>query len=169
MILIFGGTTEGRLAVEVCEQAGKPYYYSTKGGSQRVEMEAGIRLSGTMAAEDITAFCRSEGIRCIIDAAHPFAGNLHQAVAQAGVPVIRLSRNLGRRLDNVVYCRDYADAVKRLKGEGPRCLLALTGVNGIARLKEYWLSRRTLFRILNRPESLDVADAAGFPREPYIL
>ena len=26
-LLIFGGTTEGRLAVDVCEQAGKPFYY----------------------------------------------------------------------------------------------------------------------------------------------
>ena len=58
MILIFGGTTEGRLAVEVCEQAGKPYSYSTKGESQQVEMEAGIRLTGAMTAEDIASFCR---------------------------------------------------------------------------------------------------------------
>ena len=27
MILIFGGTTEGRAAVNVIEEAGKPYYY----------------------------------------------------------------------------------------------------------------------------------------------
>ena len=32
MILIFGGTTEGRLAVEVTELAGKPYFYSTHDG-----------------------------------------------------------------------------------------------------------------------------------------
>ena len=34
MVLIFGGTTEGRKAAEVLEQAGKPYYYSTKTGEQ---------------------------------------------------------------------------------------------------------------------------------------
>ena len=32
MILVFGGTTEGRKAVEVLEEAGTPYYYSTKTG-----------------------------------------------------------------------------------------------------------------------------------------
>lgn len=164
MILIFGGTTEGRLAVEVCEQAGKPYYYSTKGESQQVEMEAGIRLTGAMTVRDIASFCRSKEIRCIIDAAHPFAENLHRAIAQAGLPVIRLSRNLGQRMDNVEYCHDYADAVERLRRKSPHRLLALTGVNGIARLKEYWIDHPTIFRILNRPESLAGADAAGFPR-----
>ena len=164
MILIFGGTTEGRLAVEVCEQAGKPYYYSTKGESQQVEMEAGIRLTGAMTAEDIASFCRSKEIRCIIDAAHPFAENLHQAIAEAGLPVIRLGRNLGRHMEGVEYCHDYADAVERLRRESPRRLLALTGVNSIARLKEYWLEHPTVFRILNRAESLAVADDAGFPR-----
>ena len=34
MILVFGGTTEGRKAVEVLEEAGSPYYYSTKTGEQ---------------------------------------------------------------------------------------------------------------------------------------
>ena len=29
MILVFGGTTEGRKAVEVLEEGGSPYYYST--------------------------------------------------------------------------------------------------------------------------------------------
>ena len=34
MILVFGGTTEGRKAVEVLEESGHAYYYSTKTGEQ---------------------------------------------------------------------------------------------------------------------------------------
>ena len=30
MILILGGTTEGRIAARTLEEAGKPFYYSTK-------------------------------------------------------------------------------------------------------------------------------------------
>ena len=48
MILIFGGTTEGRAAVNVIEEAGKPYYYSTKGDEQDIYLHHGIRLSGCM-------------------------------------------------------------------------------------------------------------------------
>ena len=36
MILILGGTTEGRKAVQVVESAGKPYYYSTVGNEQAI-------------------------------------------------------------------------------------------------------------------------------------
>lgn len=44
MILILGGTTEGRIAARTLEEAGKPFYYSTKGDEQEVTMHHGIRL-----------------------------------------------------------------------------------------------------------------------------
>ena len=46
MILILGGTTEGRIAARTLEEAGKPFYYSTKGDEQEVTMHHGIRLHG---------------------------------------------------------------------------------------------------------------------------
>lgn len=56
MILIFGGTTEGRAAVNVIEEAGKPYYYSTKGDEQDIYLHHGIRLSGAMTPENPESF-----------------------------------------------------------------------------------------------------------------
>ena len=44
MILVLGGTTEGRIAVQTLEEAGKPFYYSTKGNEQEVPLHNGIRL-----------------------------------------------------------------------------------------------------------------------------
>ena len=43
MILVLGGTTEGRIAVQTLEEAGKPFYYSTKGNEQEVPLHNGIR------------------------------------------------------------------------------------------------------------------------------
>ncbi len=37
MIIIFGGTTEGRLAASVLDEAGSPFFYSTRGALQQVE------------------------------------------------------------------------------------------------------------------------------------
>ena len=71
MILIFGGTTEGRAAVNVIEEAGKPYYYSTKGDEQDIYLHHGIRMSGAMTRRTLKAFCRQNDIRLLIDAAHP--------------------------------------------------------------------------------------------------
>ena len=42
MILILGGTTEGRIAARTLEESGKPFYYSTKGDEQEVTMHHGI-------------------------------------------------------------------------------------------------------------------------------
>ena len=44
MILIFGGTTEGRIAADTLDDAGKPFYYSTKSGRQEVAMRHGIQI-----------------------------------------------------------------------------------------------------------------------------
>ena len=96
MILVFGGTTEGRKAVEVLEKAGNAYYYSTKTGEQDITLHHGIRLDGALDEEAMRAFCQKHDIRLIVDAAHPFASQLHQTIAQVSetirIPTIRYER-----------------------------------------------------------------------------
>ena len=50
MILVFGGTTEGRKAIEALEEAGNTFYYSTKTGEQDVVLQHGVRVDGAMDA-----------------------------------------------------------------------------------------------------------------------
>ena len=69
MILILGGTTEGRKAVQVVESAGKPYYYSTVGNEQAIEAVHAIRLTGGMDEEEMAQFCREKKISLLVDAA----------------------------------------------------------------------------------------------------
>ena len=92
MILILGGTTEGRVAVRVADEAAAIYYYSTKGTLQSIECAHGIRLTGAMNAEEMECFCRDHAIKLLIDAAHPFAQVLHQTIEQVSkclrIPVI---------------------------------------------------------------------------------
>lgn len=169
MLLIFGGTTEGRLAVKVCEEAGKPFYYSTKSGLQDVEMHNGVRLSGAMSSEEMKAFCNDHDVKCIVDAAHPFAENLHKSIAETGLPVIRLQRTLSKRKEGVVYCQDYDDAISRMSAENIRCLLALSGANTISKLRPYWMHHKTLFRILQRDESIESVLKNEFPTSNLIF
>lgn len=165
MILVFGGTTEGRIAVDVCEQAGKPFYYSTKSGSQEVMLHNGQRLIGGMTAENIKNFCETHDIKCIVDAAHPFAEALHENIANSGVTVIRLRRKFSEHRNDVTYLRDWREAVKEI-----RCkkLLALSGVNTISKLKDYWEKHDTMFRILPRKESMDIVSENGFPEDKLL-
>ena len=169
MILIFGGTTEGRLAAEVCEQAGKPFFYSTKSALQDVPLHNGQRLTGPMTAADIERFCHDNGIEAIIDAAHPFAEGLHEAIANLSLPVIRLQRPPIQLHESVIVCSGWADALSRLQADCPRCLLALSGVNTISRLRSYWQTHATYFRILRREESIAKAEAEGFPADRLLF
>ena len=170
MILIFGGTTEGRIASQVCEEAGKRYYYSTKGGSQDVSMPNGVRLSGSMTHTEILHFCHENDIRCIIDAAHPFAENLHREIALTRMPVIRIQRDtLPIDGEGVFMCDDYDDAISKMVEHKVVKLLALSGANTIAKLKTYWCNHATVFRILNREDSIAKADEAGLSRDSLIF
>lgn len=168
MILILGGTTEGRMAVHALEEAGQPFYYSTRGDEQEVTLHHGIRLQGALDEAAMKEFCTGHGIRLLVDAAHPFAAQLHQTVEQVaeatGLPVIRFERIFPPRDEtHITWCRDYADATERINQSGIRSLLALTGVQSIARLKAIWQGKVCChFRILDRDSSRELARRAGF-------
>lgn len=173
MILILGGTTEGRAAVRVADEAGQPYYYSTKGSAQTVECHHGMRLAGALDEEAMAHLCSEKGIRLLIDAAHPFALALHRTIAAVArrldLPVIRYERRYPPRDPALVWCDDYADAMRRMEQAGVQRLLALSGVNTLAPLRPFWESHTCWFRILDRPESLAIAERQGFPPERLLF
>lgn len=173
MILILGGTSEGRAAADVLDKAGKPFIYSTLGGSQQLSASHAMARHGMLDAEAMTTLCREKEIRLIVDAAHPFAVGLHATVAEVaislGLPVVRYERRYPKRDPRFVWCDSYADACRRLKVAGIERLLCLTGANTIKKLKPYWAAHDAIFRILRRNESIKKACDAGFPKEKLIF
>jgi cobalt-precorrin-5B (C1)-methyltransferase len=168
-ILIFGGTTEGRRAVAVCESGGKPFFYSTKTRGQGIDSTGAVRLNGAMDGEQILAFCRENGIRLIVDAAHPFAEELRRNILRASreleIPVVRYERRYPARDPRFLWFDTFDKAVQYLRKNRIDRLMALTGVGSIERLKSYWIDHDCRFRILNRPDSLEIAGASGFPED----
>ncbi len=161
MLLLFGGTTEGRKAAEVLEEAGSPYFYSTKTGEQDIALHHGTVISGAMDGEAMLAFCREHGIRLVVDAAHPFATQLHETIARVcsdlQVPVIRYERIYPPRDPSITWIDDYAQVPTDVHS-----LLATTGVQSIGKLK--WLERegvKVIYRILNRESSIQLAHQQG--------
>lgn len=169
MILILGGTTEGRICAETIDTEGKTYYYSTRGNEQSIDTRYGIRVTGGMNTEEMCSFCKSNSISLLVDAAHPFAIQLHATVAETSeicdIPVIRFEREYPSATSNEVICNDYNDAVDKLRQYGIKKLLALTGVQTIEKLSGYWKdsSHKCFFRILDRKQSYDLAAKNGFP------
>ena len=161
MILVFGGTTEGRKAAEVLEEAGSPFFYSTKTGEQYISLLNGQRVDGAMDAWAMKAFISRHGIRLIVDAAHPFASRLHQTIAAVAsdtqIPVIRYERIYPPRDPDITWIDDYVQIPTDIHS-----LLATTGVQSISKLK--WLEMfgvKVYYRILNRESSLLYAYEQG--------
>lgn len=172
MILVFGGTTEGRKAVEVLEAAGKPFYYSTKTGEQSLVLHNGIAVDGAKDSETMRQFCLDHDIRLLIDAAHPFAVLLHQTVVEVAaallLPVIRFERNYPPHTDDLIWCRDYSDAICQMENAGIDNLLMLTGVQTIGPLKPFWEHHTCWCRILDRDASRQLAKEQGFPESRLV-
>ena len=165
MILVFGGTTEGRKAVEVLEEGGSPYYYSTKTGEQDLTLHHGQRIDGALDAEAMQNFCREHDIRLMVDAAHPFAAQLHQTIAEVSdalkIPAIRYERIFPERDASLEWLDSYDQVPHDIK-----TLLSTTGVQSITKLKPLEAAGvKVYYRILNRESSIALAQKQGATME----
>lgn len=165
MILVFGGTTEGRKAVEVLEEGGSPYFYSTKTGEQDITLHHGQRIDGALDEEAMRSFCQEHDIRLMVDAAHPFASQLHQTIDRVSesqqIPVIRYERIYPERDPHLEWIDDYAQIPPNI-----HTLLATTGVQSIAKLKPLEVQGVSIYyRILPRESSMALAQKLGAKKE----
>ena len=114
-----------------------------------------------MDGDAMLTFCREHGIRLMVDAAHPFAVQLHQTIAQVSeslhIPVVRYDRIYPPRNPDIEWIDDYSQVPTDI-----RTLLATTGVQSIGRLK--WIEEqgvKVVYRILNRESSIALAHLQG--------
>ena len=169
MILVFGGTTEGRKTVEVLEESGSPYYYSTKTGEQDLTLHNGTRIDGALHGEAMKAFVKAHAIRLMVDAAHPFASQLHQTImsvaSECQIPVIRYERIYPPRDPNLEWIDDYSQIPRDI-----HTLLATTGVQSISKLKPLEAEGiKVYYRILPRESSIRLAHQQGATDEQLLF
>ncbi|RVU89950.1 precorrin-6A reductase [Flavobacterium columnare] len=176
MLLVFGGTTEGKKVTKLLEKEALVYYYSTK---TEIEFDKnnqfGIYRFGVFTPNELIQFCQKNNIQTIIDASHPFAELLHECIEEAhrilSIPVIRFERKYPERIisDKIIYKKNYQEVIDYLNNNAFSTLLALTGVQTIEKLKSYWEKKTTYFRILPKKTSLEIAKKSGFPIKKMIL
>ena len=176
MILVFGGTTEGKQVIEVLEALQLQYIYSTK---TEIKVELGIcglYRSGAFSVESLEQFISDKNITAIIHASHPFAEELHKTIEVAAekceIPVYRLQREYPERIQSsiIYYVNDYEAALKLLNENfRGKTLLGLTGVQTIVKFENFWENNLSYFRILDRPSSKDIALKSNFPENQLIL
>ncbi|WNH12481.1 precorrin-6A reductase [Thalassobellus suaedae] len=173
MILVFGGTTEGKKVAALLESLAMPFVYSTKTNIPFEENEIASYRHGALDEQQLEEYLLKNKIHTIINASHPFAEILHSTIAKVAerlqIPVIRFGRKLlSKTINPSVFYVDSYDAALELLKEDKR-VLALTGVQSIKRLEPWWQKHTTYFRILNRPESLAIAAENNFPEKQLIL
>ncbi len=174
MILVFGGTTEGKLVVEVLQALQQSFVYSTKTEIEFVQNDYASYRFGAFTEQSLAAFIKSNQIKLIVHAAHPFAEVLHTTIAnvtaQLRIPVFRLERWYPKR-DTYV---NYVDSYEMLKHElqlhfTNKRALFLTGVQTIEKLSSFWKENTSYFRILDRSVSKNIAEKSKFPSSNLIL
>lgn len=171
-ILIIGGTSEGKLAATVCDEAAKTFFYSTKYQSVSIESAHAETISGGMDAAQMSCFCSEQQIDLIVDAAHPFAGGVHATVGVVGqqlkIPLVRYERPCLSDVDStdLVYYFDTFPAIEDfLLEQNLDPVLALTGINSIPKLARYIKRHTCYLRIMRREESIKLLENSQFPPE----
>lgn len=169
-VVVFGGTTEGRVlsyrladrgaAVTVC--VATPYGAEEQGARPGVTVLTGRRDAAGMA--DVL-----RGAGLCVDATHPYAAeasrNIRAACAMANVPYRRLLRRESAARD-AVSVESAAEAAAYLRGTAGNILLA-TGAKELAAFAP--LDARRLYpRVLPSREGIAACEAAGIPHRNMI-
>ena len=164
-LLVFGGTTEGRLLARELLRQGLEITVSvaTPLGAEELSGLPGLELwVGRKDARELEQAVK--GFDGCIDATHPYAvlatANIRAACERSGVPLRRLLRPESRA-EGVIQVESCAQAAEFLAGREGNILLT-TGSKELAAFGE--LEKGRLYaRVLPSHESLSACEALGLP------
>ena len=166
-LLIFGGTTEGRLLAERASALGAAVTVSvaTPLGAEELAGLSGVEvLSGRLASEAVEALLL--GFDRCVDATHPYAEHITATVEAAcgrtGTPLRRLLRPASAAAEEVAFrVGSCAEAAAFLAGKEGNILLA-TGSKELPAFRELDPAR-LIVRVLPAHEGLAACEALGIP------
>ncbi|MDF1488977.1 cobalt-precorrin-6A reductase [Tessaracoccus caeni] len=96
MIVILGGTAEGRELSAALAERGRPAVLSLAGRTRAPLTTGETRSGGFGGVEGLVDYLRQTDAEFVVDATHPFAARISENAAEAcriaGVPLLRLSR-----------------------------------------------------------------------------
>ncbi len=175
-LMIFGGTTEGRLITRFCDDnnISALVCVATEYGGELLSQSDNITIhTGRLNADDITLKLASERFSAVIDATHPYAKevsvNIKLACDNTNTCYIRLKReetlfdcDTPYMFDNIDKVISYlnSNSKKALITTGSKDIESYTHVNSFA--------NRLVLRILPSAEMIDKCLSLGFDKENII-
>ena len=167
---IFAGTTEGRTITKFLCRAGADVTacVATEYGQELLPEAENLTVSARrLSPEEIRAMLRRERFDLVIDATHPYAGQITENAAAAcaaeGCEYLRVLRDQDARPEEAVRAESVEEAVSFLeKTEGN--ILLTTGTKDLKRFAAIpGFSGRIYARVLPAEESLAICREAGLP------
>lgn len=176
MILLFGGTSETSQLATALAEKGYPVLVST---ATDAELDVGShqlirRRCGRLAQKGMAELIKSEAVELIVDAAHPFAAELHAIIAQVAsdceLPLIRYQRRFSESYGSTVsYVDSHEEAAEKALGYGKPILLTTGTRNLEPYVNAVSGSGIDLFaRVLDHPESVAACDRTGLAEDSRI-
>lgn len=177
MILILGGTIEGRALAAALHAAGRPHLLSLAGRTTAPEVASPVRVGGFGGAQGLAAFLREQRVQVVVDATHPFAAtisrNAQAACRLAGVRLIRCARPGwgGHPLAGTwTWVDDHAAAAQAVLGLGARRPLLTVGRQHTLDYSPALDALQVLARVAEPPSGvLPASWRLLIARGPYLL
>ena len=170
-VLIFSGTTEGRMLSEQLAAAGADVHVrvATEYGAEVMGYDGNVdvKVGSCGGAEGIADIIKKNGYGTVVDATHPYALNITEHIRQAceatGAFYIRLKRSDSRTdSDRIVKVSSVQEAVDYLKDKEGN-ILASTGSKDIALYTQIpGYRERVTARVLSTEESVRKCAEYGF-------
>lgn len=178
MIVIFAGTTEGRLLAERLAASGArvTVCVATEYGEKLMPERPGLQVhSGRMNEEEMTGFLRQEMPRLVVDATHPYARTVSETAKKVceklRMEYVRLLRASGAALpaDKRLHIVEDAKAAAELAEHMPGNIFLATGSKELAVFVETVSDFSRLYaRVLPAEESFELCKNIGFEGKQLI-
>ena len=169
-VILFAGTSEGRLLAQACKGAPLTLHVSvvTDYGETLLEPAENVRvLPGRKDAAAIEALIAETGAKLVIDATHPYAasvtGTLKTVCEKTGTEYVRLLRAAEHEgAADCVFVPDTAAAADYLNGVEGNVLLTVGSkeLSGYTGVRDY--ETRLFARVLPLLSSVQQANECGF-------
>ena len=167
-ILLFGGTTEGRILAEKLTSAGHAVTVSTAtpaGEKELLNIPCEI-IVGRLSSSEMRD--RMEGFDIVVDATHPYAAevsrNIRNACREAGIPVKRVLREASDIHDGEAVLVDHAEKAAGWLALHEGNVLLTTGSKELAAFSS--LDPVRLYpRVLPTHEALIACERMGIPEK----
>ncbi len=177
-VLIYSGTTEGRLLAEHLAQNGvsATVCVATEYGSEMMQPHPNIQVrEGRMDADEMRAFVEEHAFDAVVDATHPYAvevsRNIKESMKESVVPCYRLLREMqsaGETAARTHYVKDAAECGAYLKHREGAVLLT-TGSKELGNFLTTFEDKSRLYvRVLPAVESIEICKKQQIPGKQVI-